>query len=1197
LELCKVLEPGDFTNAKWRLIDPENIEMKNHEFARIGALTGLLMAATVSMGDPAGKTGASPLDAGFVNPPDECRPRTWWHWVNENVTEDGITKDLEAMKRVGLKGAQITNIYQGGPPEAQGEDVILSPAWIRAVTHAAKECERLGLTLGASSAAGCSGSGGPWITPELSMQEVVWRRKFVNGPVSGRIQLPQPPANHGYYRDIAVLAFPTLPGDAVPVSALHPKIQSDLAGLDWAAALDGDDETFVTLPAPKAGEASHHVIFEFENPVPVRSLSLQMHEDSKNRELKLLTSEDGTKWVPAGAMRRWRSEFTPAREELIEGFQGRDARFVMVEFTAASPAVPMKLYDLNFQSTRLDQIHTKAARMRTQPQVSTPSQQKIHESQLISLDQIVDLTDRMLPSGELQCDLPAGEWTILRIGHTSNGNEVKPASERAKGLEVDKMSAEALEYHFNNGMLGKMCDLLGPLTGKVFIDVNVDSWEAGCQTWTRKFPQEFAARRGYDSRKWLVTLTGRIVGNLDLTERFLWDYRRTVGDLLAANFYGKFQELFNKRGIKLEAEAPGIGMPALMDQIQCLGKTDIPQGEFWIEGEPDPVNNWRGGQDNTKEAAVAAHVYGRKIVSCESFTSFGHHDGWTQYPYRIKALGDRQFCKGMNEIVFHRYVHQPDDRFPGMSLGQFGLNFDRTLTWWEQGRAWVDYLTRCQHMLRQGSFVADVCYYYGEDVPNSAWYSVPGVMDPRQKMLPVLPNGYDYDVCDRTTFDTMRVEDGFVVLPSGMRYAYLVLPDSARFTPAALQKVGELVMAGATVIGPRPSRSPSMNGYPNADREIARLAQELWPPAAGPAQRKVGKGRVITGKSFKTIFKEDAFLPDFSGNSKDEDIHYIHRIIPEGDLYFVSFQKDQAEERILSFRVTGKTPEIWDPATGVMSEILMYRDDGKSTSVSMRMANHDAKFIVFRKPSMGTLAVTDLRQNEKPVRSLAGGVAELSEFAPELSGSDQTNAMLVAWESGNYDVAFQGGRQASLTIEGLPAPETVPEKWWVNFQKDRGAPTVPVGFDRLKSWTNRPEDAIRYFSGTASYVQGVNVSRARLESGRRVWLDLGDVRHLAEVIVNDKTLGVLWKPPYRVDITGAAKPGANKIEVRVTNVWKNRLVGDAKLPPESRLTWTFYPFYKADDSLVESGLLGPVRLLSSESVRLNPGPETDSPNP
>jgi hypothetical protein len=436
------------------------------------------------------------------------------------------------------------------------------------------------------------------------------------------------------------------------------------------------------------------------------------------------------------------------------------------------------------------------------------------------------------------------------------------------------------------------------------------------------------------------------------------------------------------------------------------------------------------------------------------------------------------------------------------------------------------------------------------------------------------------------------VEDGFVVLPGGMRYRYLVLPASARFTPAALKQVRELVTAGATVIGPKPSRSPSMHGYPNADNEIALLAADLWPQAAGAGERRVGKGRVIVGKSFETIFKEDAFAPDFTENSKDSDIRYIHRKTREGDFYFVSFQKEPAEELVLGFRVTGMIPEIWDPATGVMSDVLMYHDNGKSTSVSMRMANHDAKFIVFRKPSQANVAVTELRKDDKTLRSLAGATAGLTELSPELLGSKESNATLVAWESGSYDVGFEDSRRKQVLIEGLPGPEIVQEKWWVSFQKGLGAPEQAVAFNRLESWTKRPEEGIRYFSGSATYAQGVNVSRERLRPGRNVYLDLGDVRHLAEVLVNDKPLGVLWKPPYRVDITSAVMPGANKIEVRVTNVWKNRLIGDQKLPVASRLTWTFYPFYKADDSLVESGLLGPVRLLSSETVRLSDDSET-----
>ena len=1126
---------------------------------------------------------ATSLEANFNVPPTDSRPRTWWHWINENVTEDGITKDLEAMKRIGLKGAQITNIYQGGPPEAQGEDVILSPAWIKAVEHAAKECKRLGLTLGASSAAGCSGSGGPWITPELSMQEVVWRHKFVKGPVNAKVTLPQPQINDGFYRDIAVLAFPTLPGDAVPVAALHPEISSDIPGVDWSAAIDGNDETFVTLPKPKNPKESAYVVFKFPEPVSVGSLSLQIEENSKTRTVKLLTSEDGVNWAQSGIIHRWRSEFVPDREELIEGVPAKTARFVKLEFLPSAPAVPMNLYELNFQSSRLKEIHTKAARMRAQPEISNHSKQVISDAQQIPLDKIVDLTDRLLPNGELDCRLPEGDWTILRFGHTTNGNEVKPASDRSKGLEVDKMDAEAMEYHFKEGMLGKMCKFLGPLTGKVFVDVNIDSWEAGCQTWTRKFLENFSQRRGYDGRKWLITLTGRIVGNIDLTERFLWDYRRTIGDLIAENFYGKMREMLNKEGIKLEAEAPGTGTPCQVDQIQCLGKIDIPQGEFWIGGVAEPTHGWKGGNDNTKEPAVAAHVYGKNIVSCEAFTSFGHHDGWTQFPFQLKPVGDRQFCNGMNEVVFHRYAHQPDDRFPGMSLGQFGLNFERTLTWWEQGRDWVEYLSRCQYMLRQGRAFADVCYYYGEDVPNTAWYFVPGVMDPRQKMKPVLPIGYDYDVCDRTILDLMRVEDGVVVLPSGMRYKYLVLPDSARYTPAALEKVLELVMAGATVIGPKPSVSPSLSDYPNADKKIQELAAQIWPQTADAAERRVGKGRVITEKSFEKILQKDGLRPDFKATSqaKDSDVQYTHRVLPKGDLYFVSNLKDRPEEVVLDFRVTGMVPELWDPATGKSTELAMYQDDGTSTTIPLRLDSSGSQFLVFKKAATKKAPVVELLKDGQSLRSVKGGAVALPENTASIEATAKGGLRLSASEAGRYTLSFADGSKSEVDVQALPAPEIVPEKWNVTFQKDRSAPEGQVQFDKLESWTKRPEDGIRYFSGTATYEQGVNVSKERLQSGKRLYLDLGDVLHLAEVFVNDKPLGVLWKPPYRVDITDVAKPGANKIEVRVTNVWKNRLIGDQKLPAQQRITWTFYPFYKADAPLVESGLIGPVRLLSS----------------
>jgi hypothetical protein len=1067
------------------------------------------------------------LRAEFLNPPDASRPRTWWHWIDDKVTKDGITKDLEAMKRIGLKGAHITNIWQGGLPDGSaGDACVLTPHWFDLVEHAAKECERLGLQLGMSSASGCSGSGGPWITPELSMQELVWSTTHVEGGKLQTLALPQPRTNYDYYRDVVVLAFPSIDGDDQPVLALKPKIASTITGFDWSRALDGNLETSVELPPIKGGQ-KYSVVLEFPNPVPVRSLNIHFVEKEKDHVASLLVSDDNKTWRKLVTSRLWKAAVHPGESEWIEGFPATTARFVRLDIEA--PTTGIKLSEFNFQSVRLARIHEKAARQRSNQATSNLSTQKPGDKDFIAADQILDLTADMIQGGVLQTTLPEGRWTILRFGHTTNANKIKPVSERSEGLEVDKFSAEALQYHFDHGMLGQVRDRLGPLFGTVFKDVNIDSWEAGCQTWGAKFPAEFRARRGYDITKWLPALTGRIVENVDETERFLWDYRRTVSDLINENFYGAFRKILNKYGVLLEGEAPGIGMPVVVDQLQSLGQMDIPQGEFWLGGKLNPGDPpyAKGGQDNTKEPACAAHTYGKEIVSCEAFTSFGKDDGWTQYPFRLKPYGDKQFCNGLNEIVFHRYAHQPDARFPGMSLGQFGLNLDRTLTWWEQGRPWIDYLTRCQHMLRQGRFHAEVLYYYGRDVPNSAGYFVPDAMNPRDIMKPVLPAGYDYDVCDSTIFEKIQIENGEVVLPSGMRYRYLVLPDHARLTPGDVEKIKALADAGATLIGSAPTRSPSLSGFPEADETVRTLAAEIWPVDGKPGERRVGNGRVITGLPFQQILAADGLVPDFSvQGAKDASIRYIHRILPQGDLYFVCNLQDRVEPVTMQFRITGRAVGVWDPTTGAITENIATSDDGKTTSVTLPLQPHESLFFFFTDKNAATTRMVSFRE-DRP--------------------------------------------STSTPVEG---------PWTVTFPANLGAPEEPVIFEQLTSWTENPDDRIKHFSGTASYRKTIRLDK--IAKGSRLFLDLGNLPHLAEVSLNGKNLGVVWTKPARVDITSAAKKGNNDLEIRVTNVWKNRLVGDAKLEPAKRITWSNWPFYKGNEPLEVSGLLGPVTLVSEK---------------
>mgnify|MGYP006127294735 CR=1 FL=1 len=1123
-------------------------------------------------GDAMAKVGAAQesLELGFDDPAMEYGPRTWWHWINERVSKDGITKDLEAMKEIGYKGVHMVNLPQGGAAWTVGDDVVGSDIWYEKVDFAAQECERLGMEFSFGSCPGWV-AGGPWISPEQSMQDIYWRHKYVTGPTKGPIQLPQPNKTRGWYSDIRVLAYPSLPGEAEPLASLVKSVRSEeFTGVDWSAAIDGDGESYVELPGAKHGDSPRSVIFEFAEPETVRSLTVEMHEDSASRTFKIYGSEDGKSWRHLGHFHRWIMHFDPRREELVQGFPDATVKFVKIEFPIASPnpSVPMKLYELNFQSARLNNIFTKSARMRTHPTISDPSTQKVPNDQLIEADQILDLSEYLQADGSLNYELPAGDWTILRFGHTTNGNLIHPASKRSEGLEVDKFSKEALYHHLDSGVTKNILERMGELTGSTVVEMNIDSWEANCQTWTAKFPEEFEARRGYDMSKWLLALTGRFVGSVDETERFLWDYRRTIGDLLADNFYGAFADYVHEWGVRLSAEAPGIGMPVQCDQIQVQGKMDIPQGEFWLGGEPnEKFPQWRGGQDNTKEAAVAGHVYGKEVISCEAFTSFAHHDGFTQYPEILKPVGDRQFCKGMNEIVFHRYVHQPDEKVPGVGLGQFGLNLERTTTWWEPGQAWITYLRRCQYMLRQGRFFADACYYYGQDVPGSAWFFSPGVLDGRKRMLPVLPKGYDYDVCDHTTFATMFVEDGFVALPSGMRYQYLVLPAHARYTPRALEKVVELVEAGATVIGPRPSRSPTLAGFPESDTRIQALAAKLWPETAGPGERLVGKGRVITGKSFETILAEDALVQDFQ--SGDADVRYIHRKLDDGELYFVASQEEQATDVTLSFRVTGKVPEIWDAVTGEKTVASVFVDDGSITTIPMQIDSYGSRFVVFLKSS----------------DQINPAVTVTKDGTPAFLDND--DGAYTVWENGKYGATLKDGQDPQVVINDLPAPVTVPQGWNVTFQEERGAPEGSFAFDQLISWTDHSEFGIKYFSGSADYTKTIEVPAERLSKGRRVWLDLGQVNDLAEVSVNGQSLGVLWKAPFLIDITDSVVVGSNQVLVTVTNCWKNRILGDWKVPADDKITWTLHPFYHKDKDadLMESGLLGPVQLKSSTTLK------------
>ena len=678
----------------------------------------LLCAASLFSLPQALAAAPADLEQGFSSPPDSAKPWVYWFVMDGNLSREGITADFEAMKEVGLGGLLFMEVDVGIP---KGPVKFMSPPWRDLFKHANQEAARLGLVMTMPASPGWTGSGGPWVKPAQSMQKLVSSETNLAGPRRFEGLLAQPQTVAGFYRDVAVLAFPTPSGtyripDLLEKAVFH---------------------------------RGHY------------------------------SSESGVKAVLSAA-----AGPGPAPEAIVR------------------------------------------------------------------LDRIMDLTAQLDSQGRLAWDVPAGSWTVLRWGHTSTGANTRPAPEPGVGLECDKFDRAALDAHFHD-FLGKLLEDLGPLAGRSLVALHIDSWEMGPQNWTARFREEFQRRRGYELLRYLPIMTGRVVESLEGSERFLWDLRQTILELITENHAGHLAALAHQHGLQLSIE-PYDGTPC--DDMTYGARADTPMGEFWR----DTFSTWF----SCTEATSIAHTYGRRVIQAEAFTS-GDGERWLAHPATLKTLGDWAFCEGINRFVFHRYAHQPWlDRWPGMTMGPYGIHYERTQTWWDLSRAWIQYLTRCQFLLQQGLTVADVCFLKPEASPQV--FRAPASAtrgNPPERL------GYSFDGCNpEVVLTRMTVQNGRLLLPDGMSYRLLVLPQTQTMTPALLRKVKELVQAGATVIGPRPLKSPSLTGYPRCDAEVQQLAAELFPPASpaqparppassqsgsgsgadpGPPSRRVGLGQVF----------------------------------------------------------------------------------------------------------------------------------------------------------------------------------------------------------------------------------------------------------------------------------------------------------------------------------------------------------------
>jgi hypothetical protein len=743
---------------------------------------------------------------------------------------------------------------------------------------------------------------------------------------------------------------------------------------------------------------------------------------------------------------------------------------------------------------------------------------------------VVDLTAKLGADGILKWDAPAGEWQVFRFGYTIGDHAyVSTCSDGWNGFAIDVYSATAFQNYWDK-IVEPLIAAAGPLAGKSLKYLHTDSWEVELANWTPTLRTEFRKRHGYDMTPWLPVLAGRIVNSREESDRFLFDYRQTLGDLAIDGHYRLFRDNAHKHGLLIHPESGGPHAVPI-DAQRCLGWDDAPMSEFWAWSWTHRIGD--ANRFFVKQPASAAHTYGHKFVFAEGFTTIGPH--WQEKIWdNLKPSFDKALCEGLNVLVWHAFVCSPDETgIPGQQYFA-GTHLNPKVTWWEKSAPFFSYIDRCQFILQQGHFTADVLYYYGDHVPNFTQHKR---TDPAH-----CQPGYDYDVITaEALIERASVKDGKIFLLDGVNYRVLILPNRNQISLPVLKKISDLVKAGATVIGPQPTHGETLENFAATDAEVKKLADELWNPGA-PASRRhdalehAGKlpalpGRVIAGKTAREVLLADGVAPDCEFNATSGDFDYIHRSTADAEIYFVANRTNSVANATVAFRASGKAPELWNAVTGEHKFAPAYEERDGRTFVPLNFGPCGSWFVVFREPSAAHPAVAK------------SNLLELKPF------------------------------------------QEISDAWTVHFDPKWGGPET-AQFDSLVSWPTRSEPGIKFYSGTATYEKTFSLNDLKLKTqNSRLILDLGNVRELAEVKVNGQSCGTIWCPPWRVDVTDAVKPGENKLQIEVVNFWPNRLIGDASLPEAQRLTRTNIRKLTAKTPLEEAGLLGPVQLLEASEPK------------
>ena len=888
---------------------------------------------------------AGELDRNFETPPPEARPWCYWWWLNGAASREGITRDFEEMREKGIGGALLFDAGEAGPDAPRGP-AFMGPEWRELFKHAVREADRCGIVLTVNLCSGWN-AGGPWVTAEHAAKKLISSETVVKGPERVAVSLPKPQDVHGFYKDIAVLAAP-VPDDMVAGYTLSAS--SHFRDFKPALADDSDDESRWVSNGDQPGmgptpEKPEFLQFDFDESRAVTGVYLKPYRDCGPSDVEVRCSDDGKTFRPLK-----REAFKPLEEKPILFAETRAKHFRVVFLSSHSYQGQANW------NVQVAEIALLTSNQRAPARLAWESQS------------VVEVTPFMDHHGKLEWQVPDGKWKILRIGYTLHGNITKCVGSGPAGLEIDTMSAEAMDAHFAETGTKLIADA-GPLAGKTLQYFHIDSWELGQPTWTPKMREEFQRRRGYDPLPRLPAVLRQTVDTAEETARFMQDYRRTAADLVAENYYGRLEKLSVKGGLRgTHPESGGPFFTHWIDALQCMGRTTIPMGEFWRRSYEPDGDVGHGNNPSLKQAASAAHIFGKPLCQAEAFTSMAACD-WTGEPWIFKDLGDKAFCEGLTRNVLCFWVHQskPDAR-PGFQWAHVGTHFDSNITWWPMADGWLTYLARCQVMLRQGLFVADFAYLQNE--------SIPSYLQKRPEQQPTRPAGFDYDVLNAEVLLTrVTAKDGRLMLPDGLSYRYLVLPheDHAILSPATLKRVNELAAAGVTVIGP-----------------AARL----------PDVPKMRQG------SLDAITRADGQLPDieFRNPSPKARFDWIHRRDGDRDIYFISNQGIDDATASIVFRAAPRQPELWDAVTGKIRKLPVYEgtEDGR-TEIPMTFAPRQSFFVVFnsQESEVRSQKTGDNFQELKPIQELTGAWTvqfDPSWFYPDNgTGGKMTFSALADW--------------------------------------------------------------------------------------------------------------------------------------------------------------------------------------------------------